>query len=385
MPNQLNNEINLSAQINKNIDDGEYVFIEKLTTDLQLIYQELTKFNSNNDFNLINDDIIEDMLAISNTLIKEKEIETNLISILEDTSESNPFEARLIAFYTLCSKYRRKKDFDEFENLINSYRQNFKDTEIYKIQEAYNFISDVNNKVKISYAFDCWDNIDSNYKKMPAFIQIYTDTVAICFEQEIFNTNNIDHNNILDDSINLIKKAIKLRNYPKFYATLARLELQQHKYTEANNNIFKAISLEDSTRSDYSIRIAEYHSIASKIEMSIFTQDKFKELESFNIEIQELKNELSNAKYDNLSFLGFFSAVLSLIIGSIQTLSSTTITEKYQVLLALAGVIIISFGSLNLLMIKKNNIKESIIQTSFMLGLGLILFCISIFIIPLIV
>ncbi|MDF2587924.1 MAG: rane protein of unknown function [Anaerocolumna sp.] len=346
---------------------------ELLAKDLNEIYKELTKLEKIGE--AINDTAVESVLALADINLVD-----DLTSILNNEKQSK--EIRIIAFYTLCTRYRRIKEFTKFNNLLSDHYKDFKDEQIYKVQKAYSLITYTNNKSQLLEAYNSWEYIDENYKKMPAFIQIFTDTVALCFENKLFDINKPKDQEILLNAINLINIAIKNRDYAKFYATLGRLQNCNKEYDKAIVNVYKAIDKETPERSDYAIRISEYQLIITKIEISDYTENKLQELEKHKEEIREMKDEFTKSKYDNLSFLGFFSAVISLIIGSIQTLSSTLLVERYQILMALAGVIIVSFGSLNLLMLKKGSMKYSIITALSMFVLGILLITISICVIP---
>lgn len=345
-----------------------------LIDELERIYTDLAKVEKVGEG--INDNAVESVLELAN----DEKLEKDITNILGDNNLSKAI--RLIAFYTLCTRYRRIKQFTEFDHLLLDNYCNFKDEQIYKIQKAYYLISYPNNKSLILEAFNSWDNIDENYKKMPAFIQIYTDTVALCFENNLFDSTKLNDQKILLNAIELIQIAIKIRDYAKFYATLGRLLHCNKEYDKAISYLYKAIDKEDPKRTDYAIRISEYQLIINKSEMSIYTDNKLLELDKYKAEIAEMKDEFTKSKYDNLSFLGFFSAVISLIIGTIQTLTATSLVEKYQILMALAGVIIISFGSLNLIMLKRDTMKYSILTAVLMFGFGALLIILSICVIP---
>ncbi len=346
---------------------------QRLVRTLEDIYLELVKFDKIGE--AVNDNAVKHVLTLA-----DQDLVKDLTEILKDYKWSK--EIRVIAFYTLCTRYRRMKQFTEFKQLLSDNYRDFKEEEIYKIQEAYYLITYINNKNQLRDAFHCWEFIDENYKKMPAFIQIYTDTVALCFENNLFDITNQKDKDILSEAIKLIHIAIKNRDYAKFYATLGRLQNCNKEYDNAIANIYKAIDKEDRQRVDYIMRITEYQLIITKIEVSIYSENKLEELVKYKEEIKEMREEYTRSKYDNLSFLGFFSAVISLIIGTIQTLTSASLVEKYQILMALTGVIIFSFGSLNLIMIKKGTMKYSIITALLMFAFGLFVIAISIYIIP---
>lgn len=344
--------------------------------ELEKIYTEITMAKKIGE--ATDDDAIKKVLILADNATKSDEL--YYLKITKNKSYS--IGIRIIGFYVLCTKYRRDKENSKFNNLIHDNYSVFNNEEIYKIQKAYSLITCNTNKNQFLEAFNMWENIDDRYRRMPAFIQIYTETVALCFENDFFDIKSISHKEILQEAIELINIGIKRRDYAKFYATLGRLQHCNNDYEIAIANINKAIDKETPDRKDYSIRIGEYQLIITKIEMSVFTEKKLKELETYKTGLDEMKNELSKSKYDNLSFLGFFSAIVSLIIGTVQTTMTSGLVEKYQLLMALAGVLIISFGSLNLLMMTTETLKKAITTAGAMVAFGLLLIVLSIILIP---
>lgn len=324
----------------------------------------------------IDDDVVDEVLYLANG--SDKRIIDVYFDILRDPGLD--IDCRLIAFYVLCTKFRRNKDHQKFKQLIQECY--FLSNEaIYNIQKAYALITCPENKNQFVEAFNMWEHIDEHYKMMPAFIQIYTETVALCFENEIFKIESKPELNILQQAIELIKIAIANRDYAKFYATLGRLQHCNKQYDTAISNINKAIDKEDSDRIDYAIRISEYGLAIAKIEMSMYTEKKVKELHDFKLGVNELKSEITKSKYDNITFLGFFSAIISFLLGNVQVLNSNStisIHDRYQLLIALPGVIIITFASLNFVTLTKETIKKSILSSFIMLAIGFLLIYISI-------
>lgn len=232
---------------------------------------------------------------------------------------------------------------------------------------------------------------------MPAFIQIYTDTIALCAENNVKITNSKEEMDmLLRDAAAKLKIAIEIRDYPKFWATLGRIEGCLQMYSKAVASMNEAITKENSARQDYAIRISEYqltimkidnakqnirmHEMLDAMNTNMLTVDaQMKEIDVQKKKIEELKEEISKLKYDNLTFLGFFSSIIALIIGSINTmLSQTGINEKYQLLIAITGALILSFGSLNLIIGGAIYKKNALI----MFGIGFFLIVFSMVAVP---
>ncbi|MEY8461855.1 hypothetical protein [Streptococcus merionis] len=346
---QLENGV-FPDNINMSLDEEENLLIELLKN----IMQKIRCFDNKKELGFP-DYEIECVLELSDI----PELENDLLKILEGKQVK---DARLSAFYILCTRYRRIKDFSKFRALIELYRAEFQSDPIFKILEAYYLIQPLGKNYKM--ALNSWKELNEtapNYLKKPAFTQIYAETICLCKEEGI-----IIPDKVIYDAIEMMETANKIRKYPKFFATLGRLKenLEIPDLDGAIEDYEIAIDLEINTRTDYAIRISEYQASINKLKID-------KSLKRTRIEIDqkiaELRKEASKSKYNILSFLGFFSAILALIISTTQTMTSEIIfSEKLQLLLVMSGIIIITFGSLNLIFDLPNSTRKAI--TMFLIG-----------------
>jgi len=311
----------------------------------------------------INDDAIEGILAIADICIEEQyekkkhrhnkqekdfKLEKDLYSILDDNNYKNldkdeivyKDKARVNAFYSLCTKHRRLKEYVEFKELVHGSYGNVNENVIFKIMKAYYFIQETANDFDPKEALRRWkDEIAPIYKRLPAFTQIYTESVALLYE-----TSDEQESSLLKESEDLIKKAIKMRDYAKFYSTLGRIYCCKGEYDKGITEVRRAIEAEDSYREDYMSRINEYETLISR-----FQRKKDEK------ELKGIRAEMDKSKKDYVSILGFFSAVMALIIGFINVdIGQRPIIDSLQLLMGIAGMIIMSFGSLNLMLVRKD-------------------------------
>jgi tetratricopeptide (TPR) repeat protein len=213
-------------------------------------------------------------------------------------------------------------------------------------------------------ALKLWkDNISATYKRLPAFTQIYTETVVLQCEMATEDISE-EERELLEESKKLIGKAIIKRPYAKFYSTRGRIYCCDKNYDEGINEVRKAIEIEDSKREDYFTRINEYQSLISRFQ-SIKDKKALKE-EAKQIREEMKKNTenfqqlMDKSKIDYISILGFFSAVMALIIGSTDIIKGQiTMIDSLLLLMGFAGMIVISFGCLNMLLVRKEETRTN--------------------------
>ena len=324
--------------------------------------------NEKNDKGAINDDAIEGILAIADTCIEEQnlkrndnnaveQLEEDLNSILKNDdsdslSEEENVKAKVNAFYSLCTKHRRIKDFVKYRGLVNhEYDKKVCNDVIFQIMTAYYYIQETSKDFNTKHALKCWrDKIDPVYKRLPAFTQIYTETVVLQCE-----STNEPKLELLNEAETLLQQAINTRNYPKFYSTRGRIYCCEGKYDDGIAEVRAAIELEDSDRKDYFARINEYQSLISRFQREKDEKELKEQANKIMIEIENSRAEMEKSKTNYISFLGFFSGIMALIIGGINLVNvQSTIDNSLQLLMGLAGLIIISFGSLNLMLVRRD-------------------------------
>lgn len=133
------------------------------------------------------------------------------------------------------------------------------------------------------------------------------------------------------------------RNYAKYYCTKGRLLTAKKGYVDAIHSITKAISIEDSSRSDYTLRVNQYQ-IHLQQAKNLQALDRTEH--ALNDKIQHfedvIEQQTKESLIKNMEYLGLFAGIISFTIGSINIASSVA----EQSLLAAAGLIIVLLGAL---------------------------------------
>ncbi len=315
------------------------------------------------DSGAINDDPIEGILAIADTCIEEQKenrkgqdsnfkLENDLYHILNENADAginsdDNYKAKVNAFYSLCTKHRRIKDFKKFKELLEKRNDKVDEDEIFQIMQAYYLIQETANDFAPKEALRYWNGmISEEYKRLPAFTQIYTETVVLYIETA--KDEVPDKATLLQEADCLIRDAIKMREYAKFYSTRGRIYCCNDEFDKGIAEVRMAIEAEDSCREDYTSRINEYQTLISRFQRK-------KDEKELREEAKKIKTELEKSKTNYISILGFFSGIMTLIIGGINTVQrQCSINDSLQLLLGITGMIIISFGSLNLMLVRRD-------------------------------
>ncbi len=324
----------------------------------------------------INDDAIEGILAIADTCIEEqneyrknpaaiKHLEEDLIAIMKDSDHKEQMEARVNAFYSLCTKCRRAKEYNSFRQLVNANYDEVNNDPIFTIMTAYYYIQVSATDFNREKALDYWENsIPKHYKRLPAFTQIYTETVVLTYE-----LTKQEDNSRLQEAKELLNNAIKMREYAKFYSTRGRILCCEGQYEAAIKEVRRAIEKEDNNREDYMTRINEYEALISRFLLKLEAQD-------LRQKTNEIKAEMSNNKMEHIKVLGFFSAIMALIISTVNV-SNSEMVEALPILIGLSGMIIISFGSLNIMLARKSEEHQGKYADWLLLAIGFSVFVLA--------
>lgn len=131
------------------------------------------------------------------------------------------------------------------------------------------------------------------------------------------------------------------RSYAKYYCTKGRILALEQDYDAADACVEKAIRLEDSSRSDYAIRIGLYQYHRLQIQAK-------KQLNASQIQTQI--DSLKNAVISNIEILAFFCAVVSFIIGSLSLANGQTAFHAAVLILVLMGALLVVFSVFHFLL-----------------------------------
>jgi hypothetical protein len=198
----------------------------------------------------------------------------------------------------------------------------------------------------------------------------YGKAVARAYEDDLSFTHDID--TLPDGQLDLINNAIEVidgaiaikRDYGPAHAVRARLyalrgELQDDidsNFEDARDSIKTAIQLEGSMAETSAARRREYTRIQREIRLREQTATTSQKVSQAAREVDDLRENLQQTvdryRRNTLSFIGFFAALITLAVTSIQILSGQggTLGDKAILIIVQAGALVFAFGAFGLLL-----------------------------------
>ena len=262
------------------------------------------------------------------------------------------------AFCVRVNRARRMHDRTREFVLLNDYYTRFGQHPFYTHMRLLSMIDNIDQQdpegiLQLAY-INC-QNMPNNAGAHHAL----ADTVAKLFEAAEITPERRPDEEWLKKGEEAVHKALALDpNYAKFYCTKARILSLQGNYNEALQNINIAIDRENSSRSDYALRIGKYQMYEQIIRGQKQTRaieanmqqrmanELNKQMDLYLNEVRrkqaELEQQANQSMSKNMEFLGLFAGSVSFTIGGISIAS----TVAQQSLLAAAGLLIVLMGSL---------------------------------------
>jgi hypothetical protein len=295
-------------------------------------FLELLPDDKDRAFELYLTKIVEEIPDIYNQLI-------NVLSQSDSLHEKMVFSA----FYGLCIYYRRMKEFTKLDNLMSKFEVRFESKPMYNHISALSLKSKGGNE-NIEQAIDKAKMSADLVEDNAGVFHNYADVIATAMEEEV-----ILEPVHINDAIAYVKKSIALApKYAKYYCTYGRLLALKGQIAKGLQLIKKAIDLEDSKKNDYAIRIGDYQAYRSRLIFMLYTSRLQIKIDKFETKIKSTKDEVSNLVHSsmikNLEFLGFFAALVSFIIASIQILSKQPFEKATQLIIVLNGCLLCAFA-----------------------------------------
>lgn len=260
-----------------------------------------------------------------------------LINHINDNDDCISFAA----FYGLVVYFRRYKIFSELERIASIYGNQFGDKPLFYVAMCTiyrNKGSELDLQIAIEYATRALDKCNNHQ----GILQTYADTIAYALEQG-YNISN----ELLEKALHCVNDAIIIdSNYPKYYCTIGRLLTYKNEYTQAKRYILKAIDLEDSSQTDYAMRIADYQNYLQRCytnesvhRINISVNEALKQITNSKSRLEE---QIEKEKITYLEFLGFFTAIISFVLTTIHLSINFEIIEAAALIIMLLGVLIIA-------------------------------------------
>lgn len=255
------------------------------------------------------------------------------------------------AFFSLITYYRHQFDNEKLNILWKDYRKKFTSFKSYKHLEILYILYNI-KKIKTiqqanHYLRIAKDNIEKykdskTGKENPGFNHALGDLYA-CICEKFENDSIIKIKKKWEDiAINAVSNAIKIETYAVFYCTYGRILSISGKFEKAEKQFNLAISKENSSIQDYSLRLGKYNYYRNYNKSRILAkriQDQFDTIDS-----------MKNSIITNIEVVGIFSGIVSLIISSLQIANNHSPVESGLLILTLMGVLVAALSTFSLLL-----------------------------------
>ncbi len=274
---------------------------------------------------------------------------------------------RGFAYFVLKATYfRRHKDYSEMRMYVNEYQQHFQDRAFYWHLKSMAYLIQVTEEtifleglayIKKAVEFD-------ESSSHIGILHNYSEAVVTGLEEYPGQTKEMLSEKEIRSASGMIDQVLeKDPSYPKFYCTKGRWEAAfHHNFTSAKKHIEKAIDMESSKEKNYALRIGDYQRYMLKVELQeakMELDDKNNNLkkqleeskndikeqqETLKQQVEQSKQKLETMKSDNMKILGFFTAFLSLVVGSISIVGTQDFLDAALLIMVLGGVLLFSFA-----------------------------------------
>ncbi|WP_302079981.1 hypothetical protein [Salinibaculum rarum] len=333
---------------------------------------------------------VPDKLARSNSPYSAPDLYEQMLDVHNHLAFS-AFAALMLYHISNDNSESAQSVYEEYEALFNDNRYGYlmKFFESYIIHKHHVDPEYDNITTAIELAYESKRKGPNHY-----LLQLnFSESVATAFESDpefepSFTESDLKSETIIDEASQAADQAEALeREYARTYVVKLRLNLINNEHEEAREN------LEEAVRYD------------QQEEVPILTQDRKQQLRrSINIvydsvqlkediagardDLTELKEDLSNAvneyRKNTLRFIGFFAALITFAITSVQILavSNLGVQQAGRVIAMLAGGMLIAFGGFGwILPVYDHEMKvELSIRTGLVTVLGILVFAVSYFV-----
>lgn len=304
--------------------------------------------------------------------------------ILEDDSTNRSDDVRYASFYSLCTIYRRKRYYSEYYKIFNIYKREFENKKTINHLESM-CLRELSDEMYLKRAIEKAIEAKNDLVEHIGVLHSYAVMIAMGFEEDIYTVENNANKKELQDALEITKDIIQVEGgYAKFYATRGRLLGINGDFKEAKKMIKEAIDKEDKNTSGYSLRMLDYQSYLYNVnvykdkkelqETRSNLEKDLKELEDsmaessnkLEIKMKQSSEKLEKEKTSNLEFLGFFTAILSFTIGSLQITGQQSLSDAKSLIIILVGSLLIVLGGFGTILHGNEKLLRNI--TTFVMG-----------------
>ena len=288
-----------------------------------------------------------------------------------DNSIINNKKLAFAACYALIVLYRRYDEQFKIKKLTDDFNSLFEDIPLF-ISEKSRICVEIGNNNDLKKALKLGKKSIEllEGKEHAGIFNNYSEIIALNLEK---NTKKSEE--LLEEGYKYIFKAKDInKSYAKYYYTLARLQIIDEKYDDAEKNLKYAIEIEDMRMMDYSIRLSRYRNYLLVCHMMKLNKDTNQKMIMMNEEYSKVKMKLENSQLKMLEVLSLLVAIIGLMIAGISFSLKFKLNEAIILICVLNGLVFIDYGLLKSLCSanEKKELKYVILVGLLIITIGLL-------------
>jgi len=262
---------------------------------------------------------------------------SEFLAIVENPSLSD--KIRFSALYGTLVFYWQKSDYIQYRTLVDKYEHIFGEHPLFITFKAQYYGSLGYDESKLTLAVDYACQAVKKTPGLPNVLHLYAALIA-----DLGDIVETIQKNQLIEAERMINRAIALDNgkYAKYFATKARILCQLDRFKEARQNIQKAIELEPSDGIHYTLRLGDYQTIRSNINLSERTKQ-------FHYQQEQSLKRLDEVSFKVVELLGLLAAVIAFLVTGTEMAKGLEFHDAVRLMVVVGGTILIIFSAYSLI------------------------------------
>ena len=245
------------------------------------------------------------------------------------------FEQRFRALYALHIHLRRYKDLGQLSEVTSLYRDTFYRHPMWPFVES----------MTLFYCDQSPRDLRTAEKLARRALEQFPDHYFVLAHTAMVSARRLAREGVrrpreVNEAIHLANRALQLSNerYARFWGVLAELLIISGRFDEADDAISRAIELEDSSASDYAVRLSDYQMLRIDSQVS-------RHREALERSQAKAIKRLDQVRSETLGLLGLLAAVIAFLVTSVQLTTRLNFYDGSRLLIISGGVIVVVFSA----------------------------------------
>lgn len=263
-------------------------------------------------------------------------VRETLNTILRDERSSQ--DLRFRAFFALHLHFRRYKDLGDLMNLTREFRPVFAQEPIWPFVESmtlyYCDVSPGDLRMAELLAVEAAESFPDGYFPLAHRAMVMA---------RRFKRQGVRDRSELEDAIRMTRRALRMSSerYARFWSVLAELLIIDRRFDEAESALDRAIELEDSSSSDYPLRLSEYQAQRIDAQVARHHQMLGRRADDAVTRVDAMQSEI-------LALLGLLAAVIAFLATSVQIVTGMNFEQGSRLAVLSGGVILVVFAGFSM-------------------------------------